>query len=77
MSCVRVVRATNFSNLHSDHSLLDPSQGHKSAVPAAPKPGDRSLMTPAQKKEADAKAMAEKAAKKAAGPDAAAGGKKK
>ncbi len=46
-------------------------QGHKKAVPAAPKPGDRSLMTPAQKKEADAKAMAEKAAAKAA---AAAGG---
>jgi hypothetical protein len=42
------------------------SQGHKKAVPAAPKPGDRSLLTPAQKKEADAKAMAEKAAKKAA-----------
>lgn len=34
-------------------------------MPATPKAGDRSLMTPAQKKEADAKAMAEKAAAKA------------
>ena len=44
---------------------------HKKAVPAAPKPGDRSLMTPAQKKDADAKAMADKAAKKAGEPAAA------
>lgn len=47
-------------------------------VPAAPKPGDRSQLTPAQKKDADAKAMAAKAAAKAAGgAPAAAGGKKK
>ncbi len=39
---------------------------HKAAVPAAPKPGDRSLMTPQQKKDADNKAMADKAATKAA-----------
>jgi hypothetical protein len=39
---------------------------HKAAVPAAPKPGDRSLMTPQQKKDADNKAMADKAAAKAA-----------
>jgi len=45
-------------------------------VPAAPKPGDRSTLTPAQKKEADAKAMAEKMAKKAAEGSAGAPPKK-
>jgi hypothetical protein len=49
-----------------------PAQGHKKAVPAEPKPGDRSTLTPAQKKEADAKAMKEKMERKAA--EAAAGG---
>jgi len=59
----------------SSHNYLSPSlpsQGHKKAVPAEPKPGDRSTLTPAQKKEADAKAMKEKMERKAA--EAAAGG---
>jgi hypothetical protein len=49
-----------------------PLQAHKKSVPAAPKPGDRALMTPAQKKDADNKAMKDKADAKAAA--AAAGG---
>ena len=39
---------------------------HKAAKPAAAKPGDRSLLTPQQKKDADNAAMAAKAAAKAA-----------
>ena len=39
---------------------------HAKSKPAAVKEGARTTMTPAQKKEADTKAMAEKAAKKAA-----------
>jgi hypothetical protein len=51
---------------------IPPLQAHKKSVPAAPKPGDRALMTPAQKKDADNKAMKDKADAKAAA--AAAGG---
>ena len=39
---------------------------HKASKPAPVKEGDRSTLTPAQKKEADAKAMKDKAAAKEA-----------
>ena len=55
---------------------LSPPKSTSAAVPAAPKAGDRSQMTPAQKKDADAKAMAAKAAAKAAAPAAAPAKKK-
>ncbi len=48
-------------------------------MPAAPKPGDRSTLTPAQKKDADKAALAAKALAKdakAGAPPAAGGGKK-
>ena len=53
---------TSFPRIGCLHTAMP----HKAAVPAAPKPGDRSLMTPQQKKDADNKAMADKAAAKAA-----------